>query len=220
MGKRIVVITGGECTTERSDLTAVMPYDLVIAADSGLDRSLALGVQPDVLVGDLDSASRQALDIARHGLSEIEAHAPAKDQTDLELALRRAVGEGATEIVVFGGGGGRADHWLANLAVMAATARRGVSVRGQMGGCSVRAVVPGDPYVEELRQGELVSLLPMGGDARGVVTEGLAYRLEGDDLKWGGSRGVSNVACGGEARVQIDGGVLLVICPGGDEAWL
>ena len=212
MGKRILVITGGEFIGESADLASV-PYDLVIAADSGVERAFALGIQANILVGDLDSASRHAVDMARHGGSEIDAHPTEKDHIDFELALQRAIEEGASEIAVIGGAGGRPDHWLANLGLIAATALAGISVSADMGGWLISAVVPDLPYCGDHQVGELVSLLPIGGDAHGVVTEGLAYPLDDEDLPWEASRGVSNVSVGGTVRVEVKAGALLVMQP-------
>jgi thiamine pyrophosphokinase len=211
LGKRILVITGGGPPIEQGVLASAVPYDVVIAADSGLDRARALGIEVDIVVGDLDSASAAAIQDARDGGYDIEVHPTEKEHTDFELALRRAVREEASEIAVIGGGGGRPDHWLANLSLLAATARAGVGVTAEMNEWLVFVVVPGHGYAEELPQGLLLSLLPIGGEARGITTEGLAYPLQAETLPAGSSRGVSNVARGGTARVAIQGGTLLVI---------
>ncbi|HUR49162.1 MAG TPA: hypothetical protein VMY88_06485, partial [Acidimicrobiales bacterium] len=85
MGKRILVITGGEHSTGSADMARNTPFDFVIAADSGLDLAEAIGIRPDIVVGDLDSASPAAIARARNHGSEIEAHPAGKDQTDFEL---------------------------------------------------------------------------------------------------------------------------------------
>ncbi len=211
MGKRILVVTGGEPVPDGPDVRSAPPFDLVIAADSGLDRALSLGLRADIVVGDLDSVSPQALGRARDAGSELEAHPAEKDHTDLELALNRAISEEASEIHVVGGSGGRPDHWLANLGLLAATARAGVDVSADMGGWLVSVVVPGRPYAEDCRAAQLVSLLPVHGDVRAITTEGLVYPLHGEDLPSGTSRGVSNLTCGGHVLVSVTDGTLLVM---------
>src|SRR5687768_773226 len=91
---------------------------LVIAADSGLDHAHALGFAVDVVVGDLDSVTPDALARARDDGADVEPHPSEKDETDLELALRRAVTLGVQRVTVVGGGGGRHDHLLANALVL------------------------------------------------------------------------------------------------------
>jgi thiamine pyrophosphokinase len=59
--------------------------------------------------------------------------------------------------------------------------------------------------------GDLVSLLPLAGDASGVTTSGLAWELEGDRLRFGFSRGVSNEMTASEAGIEVEEGLLLVV---------
>jgi thiamine pyrophosphokinase len=63
----------------------------------------------------------------------------------------------------------------------------------------------------EGQPGELVSLLPVGGDAEGVQTSGLAWPLKGETLRFGFSRGVSNEMTSSQARIEVESGTLLVI---------
>lgn len=217
MGKRILVITGGDSSGSAPDVASGTPYDLVIAVDSGLDRARALGIEPDIVIGDLDSASLDAVEAERRAGTEIDAHPADKDHTDFDLALSRAIDEEASEIEVIGGAGGRPDHWLANLSLLAAAGRSGASVSAEMGGWSISVLTEGQTYSEDCAAGQVVSLLPVGGDASGITTEGLRYPLEDEDLPSGTSRGVSNVACGGLVKVDLRGGTLLVMRDNGDE---
>jgi thiamine pyrophosphokinase len=63
----------------------------------------------------------------------------------------------------------------------------------------------------EGESGDLVSLLPLGGDARGVTASGLAWPLEGDTLRFGFSRGVSNEITAPMVRIEVQEGYLLVV---------
>ena len=65
---------------------AVPVTPTVIAADGGLDRAAALGLDVDVVIGDLDSVSAEALAAAEAAGARIVRHPEAKDATDLELA--------------------------------------------------------------------------------------------------------------------------------------
>jgi thiamine pyrophosphokinase len=59
--------------------------------------------------------------------------------------------------------------------------------------------------------GDLVSLIPIGGDARGVTTEGLQYPLSDEPLLFGPARGLSNVLVGTEARVRVREGLVIIV---------
>ena len=76
------------------------PCDRIICADGGTRHALALDLTPDVIVGDLDSLDteiRTKLEVA--GV-RFDIHPVRKDETDLELAIRLAIDEGADEIEV------------------------------------------------------------------------------------------------------------------------
>ncbi len=177
----------------------------VIAADSGAE----LGGPIDLLVGDLDSISAETL----AGIERVERHPAEKDATDLELALRAALRLEPERILVVGSAGGRLDHLLGGLFVLASEFLAGVQVDAQLGAAAVHVVRSRRTFVGE--PGELVSLFAVCGPAEGVATEGLVYRLRGETLEPGSTRGVSNVFAEREATVVLARGVLLAVRPTG-----
>lgn len=185
----------------------------VLAADGGLDRALALGLDVDVVIGDLDSVSADALAAAEAAGARVVRHPVAKDATDLELALDEAVALGARRVLVVASADGRLDHLLATLELLGAERFAGVQFDALIGGARVH-VVRGTRMLDG-SPGELLTLLAVGGPARGVTTEGLAFPLSGETLEAGSTRGVSNVLEGSFARVTVADGVLLAIRPGG-----
>lgn len=209
--RTIVVVTGGDAPPAR--LAAVRPAGApVVAADGGVDHALALGWPVHVAVGDFDSVSAAGrAELERSG-ARVERHPAAKDRTDLELAIDRAVALGARQVIVVGGAGGRLDHLLGNVVVLASPAFADVEVTALMGEAVVHVVRRAQRL--EGVPGELVSLLALHEPATDVRTEGLAYPLRGEVLLPGSSRGVSNVLTAPVARVAIGGGVLLVVRPG------
>jgi thiamine pyrophosphokinase len=183
----------------------------VIAADSGLDQALALGFAADVVVGDLDSVSPSGLARARAAGADVESHPAEKDETDLELALRRAVALGLRHVTVVGGGGGRHDHLLANALVLGHDDYVDLELEALVGTARLtvirtRAELRGTP-------GSFVSLLPLGGPARGIHTVGLRYPLRDEELAPGTTRGVSNEFVAPIAVVSLHDGVLLAVQP-------
>ena len=192
---------------------AVPDAETVVAADGGLDRALALGLAVDVVIGDLDSVSDAALAAAEAAGTRIVRHPAAKDATDLELALDEAVALGARRVLVVASADGRLDHLLASLELLAADRYAELELDALIG--DARIAVIRSERVLRGTPGELVSLIAIGGGAEGVTTEGLAYRLAGERLGAGSTRGVSNVFEDEEARVRVGSGVLLAICPGG-----
>lgn len=201
------MVAGGEAPdAERvAALWESSPPDLLVAADSGADAAIALGLEVDVVVGDFDSVSPQALASAH----QQRRYPVDKNATDLELALLEARDLGANRITLIGGGGGRFDHLLANAAVLGSEATADIEVDALMG--EARLWVVRRQREITGRTGQLVSLLPLGSSACGVRTAGLRWTLRGETLAAGSTRGVSNEMTGSRAKVSLSSGVLLVI---------
>jgi thiamine pyrophosphokinase len=185
----------------------------VIAADSGLDGALALGLDVDLVVGDLDSVTPDALAAAEAGGVPIERHPVAKDAIDTELAIEAALARGAKHLVVVSGGGDRLDHVLAGLFVLAHPMLAAIEVEAWAGTAWLRALQGPARASFAAPAGAFVSLLPVHGPAEGVTTSGLRFPLDGEVLHPGSSRGVSNELLGGTACVSIERGALLVVVP-------
>lgn len=180
----------------------------VIAADGGAE----LASRVDLAVGDFDSISAERL----AAIERVERHPAAKDASDLELALDAALRLEPERILVVGSAGGRLDHLLGGLLLLASDRFAGVQVDAQLGPAAVHVIrrarlLAGDA-------GELISLFTVNGPAFGVVTDGLVYPLRGETLEPGSSRGLSNVFAGAEARVRLERGVLLAVRPSGTVA--
>lgn len=207
----VVVVTGGDAIDpdHAHDVPLGAP---VIAVDSGVVHAQSLGLPIHLAIGDFDSVDPDRLAQAQAAGAAVERHPVAKDATDLELALDAALALGPSRIHVLGGHGGRLDHLLGNLLVLAAPAYATARVTARMGAARL-TIVRGDA---ELRGpvGDLVSLLPLLGGARGVTTRGLLYPLDGEDLLPGTTRGISNELIGTPATVHVDDGVLLAVQPG------
>ena len=207
-----VVFTGGDAPPVWA-ASLVGRSSVVVAADSGVDHALAVGVTPSVVAGDFDSISPQGLAAVVAAGADIHRHDPAKDFTDLELALALAVAMDPSEVVVIGGGGGRLDHVLANAAVLASPMLDGVRVMAQFGMASMHVVRPHMPAALHGTPGQLVTLLPAGETACGVTTTGLRFALDGEQLHPWSARGVSNEFVDVSATVALATGVLLAVIP-------
>ena len=183
--------------------------DLVLCADGGCRHAQALGLRPHVVLGDLDSLPPEAEAKLRAEGAGFVVHPRAKNETDLELGLLYAAERGATAITVVGAWGGRIDHALGNLFLLA---------HPQLAEIDVRIVSATQVVVLVRREtrfrgspGDLLSLLPLSGDVRGITTTGLAYPLRDDTLLLGPARGISNVFTEPVATVRLNSGLLLAV---------
>jgi thiamine pyrophosphokinase len=206
----IVIFAGGTVRPGKALFKAISSADMCIAADSGAATALTYGCTPQIVVGDFDSLDESLLeDLGKRG-SRVRRAAVEKDETDTELAVQVAIDEGATRITLAGAlGGARFDHAMANILLLAGFENIPITLVDGPSTCwIVRG--PGNTPIDG-QAGDLLSLLPLTGDANGIHTRGLYYTLQGETLSFGKPRGMSNVLTEEHAEVSMESGMLLVI---------
>ncbi|MCA1644748.1 MAG: thiamine diphosphokinase [Chloroflexi bacterium] len=186
--------------------TLVKPY--IVAADRGAATALAFGYQPDVVIGDLDSIDAATLaELDRLGVS-LEVHPRAKNATDGQLAVRRALQIHPTHLLLLGFlGGRRLDQALANVHLLVGLELPAVLLDERNECVLVR---PRATHTWRTEPHEVVSLVPLSEDVGGVRTDGLRWPLRGEALHLGDTRGVSNEPNGDSASVSVEQGLLIV----------
>lgn len=186
------------------------PDARIIAADGGARLALACARPPDLVIGDFDSLSDDEVrDLADRG-AQIVRFPAAKDETDLELALLRAVQDGAVWLRVIGAVGDRLDQTLANLYLLTLDELAGRDVRLVAGRQTLWLLRPGTHLIRGT-PGDTLSLLPLVGSAENIRTTGLQYSLRGETLRLGPARGVSNVLEADTATVTFSTGLLIAV---------
>ncbi len=220
----ITTVISDEIRVSRSILDA--EYDMIICCDGGLDRAAELGIRPDILLGDFDSAEHFSLSDAPGGCegaqntsneesvedtgeAELLVLPHEKDVTDTEAAVDLAYDRGARVITIIGGLGGRLDHTLANLGLLAK----------YLGDADI-FIIDGDNFVRMLAPGkhrvigagyEYLGLIPFGGPVRGLSISNVKYPAEGIDIDGTASLTVSNEITEDPAVISFSSGRLLVI---------
>jgi thiamine pyrophosphokinase len=206
---RALIFVNGELVHSAALKRLIRAEDLLVAADGGARHLTRMGLMPHVVIGDLDSLSSDEVSVLRSGGVKIVRYPIEKDETDLELALLYAIEQGCQELRLVGALGGRIDQALGNIFLLGLPDLEGVDVRLEDGSDEV-FLIRGSGQVEG-QPGEIVSLLPLGGPARGVTTAGLQYPLRGETLWPERTRGISNVLLGERAEVQVDAGTLICV---------
>lgn len=206
---RFLIFVNGVLPQREAALQLLRPNDFLLAADGGTQLAWQLGVRPQVVIGDLDSLDddlRQHLTAA--GVQFL-VYPREKDETDLELALQYALGQGATSILIVGALGGRLDQTLANLSLLTDPRLSDLDVRLDDG---VEEAFFVRRYGEVRgRPGETVSLLPWGAPVTGIRTQGLRWALQSETLYPERTRGVSNELLAETACIEVESGLLLVV---------
>jgi len=177
--------------------------DLVLCADGGANRALHRGLQPEVIIGDLDSVTRET----RLALSNVRwIRKPDQESTDLEKTLDWALSQGISSAIVVGATGRRSDHTLANFSILAKYSGR---MRLEFIDSHCRMRILEKDTIFDLKIGTTLSLLPLGR-CEGITTEGLAYPLREETLELGVREGLSNQVVSTPVRISLRCGKLLL----------
>ncbi len=210
---RILIVGGG--TLDDALILGMLRrngYSTVIACDAGMDFFYRNHLQPDLILGDFDSADSGALEyFSVHEGARMERFPAEKDWTDVELAVRNALQSRPERIDMAGVTGSRIDHTLGNLQLLAMGLGYGVPMyiydahnRIRLAGGSV-SIKKSEQY------GDYVSLVPYGGPVAGLTLRGMKYPLDHATLPPGVTLGISNEIADDTAEIEFESGRLLVI---------
>jgi thiamine pyrophosphokinase len=175
---------------------------LFIAADGGALTAHAMGLHPDVIIGDFDSFTPNGDE-----MSEIISD-PDQETNDLEKALNHALRAGADEVTVFGATGKRLDHTLKNLSVLKQFDSRFKSLVFRDRYADIFLIH--SPFKTELPLHTSISLFPLSGHVSGITTRGLLYPLNHESLENGVRDGTSNETIKKEVEIKFEKGDLLL----------
>lgn len=196
------LIFGAGDYTGTPDVAGACEDSLIIAADGGYKYLGLLGIEPDVYIGDYDSAECPT------GVEALRLPVE-KDDTDMLAAVKLALGRGCVELHLFGGTGGRLDHTLANIQTLRFISERGC--RGYLygNGCAMTAL-SGETVSLPPRAAGDVSLFALDGEISGVTIEGLKYSMTDGRIGADYPIGVSNSFIGEAARITVGQGTALL----------
>ena len=182
---------------------------LVIAADGGARHAAPLGLPLHQVVGDFDSLSAADADELEAAGVSVTRFPINKDATDTELALRAARDAGATDIALLCTWGGRSDHAIGTLSLLAHPQVAGVSIVILDEQTRTQLLRSGASLTLRGAIGRTISITPWGGDAT-VSATGVRWTLDSALLIAGSTRGISNVATAAEVVIAVHDGAVLV----------
>ena len=202
--RRCVIIGGAGIENAEAVRACLREDDFNIFCDSGLRHREALGIQPDLIVGDFDSHPNPHLD------TETIVLPCEKDDTDTVFAVKEALRRGFEDFLLIGVVGARLDHTLGNVSILLMLDAQGkkamiVDDYSQMEIVSVEPARIDDSF-------SYFSLLNISGTARGITVENAKYPLRDAEIGCEYPYGVSNEPLPGRtARVTVGEGRLLLI---------
>jgi len=207
--QRIIIFANGELPDLNKARFLLQEDDYIICADGGTRHALALDVQPDLIVGDMDSAEKEQLQKFRNDNVPLELYPHNKNETDLELAIDHAIKRESKQIIIIAALGGRLDHTLGNLALLADVRLSTLDIRLDDGVEEI--VVCRDQVEVHGRSGDIVSLIPWQGAVSDIQTKDLKWHLNKETLYPDKTRGISNEMLGATASISVGSGLLLIV---------
>lgn len=180
----------------------------IIAADGGIELLQRIGITPDEWVGDMDSVD-SSFSCEDNDITTIKV-SPIKDETDMELAIERALRASCTDVLIFGGmGGSRMEHTLANIQLIYGYAKKGIGVR-MISKTRRLSVLVNNQVSLGVRDKGYVSIFSLSDVSKNVSISGLFYEYQGDLIN-SYALGVSNEFNGNEAIISVKEGALLIV---------
>lgn len=198
----IVILAKGEFPTRGKALDLLRKAGKRICCDGAADRLLAAGLEPDVIIGDLDSLSEDS----RHRFADRLIHVADQECNDLTKAVRYCHEQGYGVLHILGATGKREDHSLGNISLMCEYARlaevRIISDYGEFFLVRSGEEVPSVP-------GEQFSIFSLDRHLR-VSSEGLRYPLKDLEMSHWYTASL-NEATGSSFRLHFQGGRNLIV---------
>lgn len=181
------------------------PGDLIICADGGRNAAEALGLKPDWYVGDNDSGGFP-------GSIPADLLPSEKDVTDLDMAVSRAIAEGAEELILCGCTGGREDHHLSAIGQLERIRQEGATGILVDPCNEIRLLRPGTTVMPTAPAFRYFGIVPLDAVLTGVTIRGAKYQVDGLDIPRTSSRGISNQALEGQiCTISVASGTGLLI---------
>ncbi len=213
--KNVLMTAGGSIDTDlpAAFLSKKTEYgiDAVVACDRGYEALAAIGVTPDIVVGDLDSISEDLREDLETKDTELIRLNPVKDDTDTEAAISLCTKRGAEKIWLFGATGSRLDHVLGNIELLKYAADRGCELIILDRHNRIRLAQKSFSIAKDKQWGKFVSLIPYTSVVEKVTLRGFKYELTEADIKKGNTLGISNEITGDTADISFSSGSFIVI---------
>jgi thiamine pyrophosphokinase len=202
---RVLGVLGGKDTPLETLWGWASSADLVVAADSGADACLSVGIRP-LVIGDMDSFKGD-----RTGLELLED--PDQDTTDCDKLLAWVAAQGHRAVTMACVEGDRLDHVLATLASLARCPLDVSLVSRRAIGRIVRA---GEGVAVEAAAGTRFSVLGVGPCVATIA--GARWPVESADLTPPLPQSISN-RVQDATHVSVESGRALLMVEAAREAW-
>ena len=201
--KKTLIIANGILPPKNIVEQIVSTSDYIICADGGANTAKRFGVQPDIILGDMDSISMYT---RKHFHRVPFLFIPDQTSTDLEKALDYCIKQRISKVDVLGGIGSRTDHTTGTLGCFK---KYGSKLHLRIFDMEGVITLIRKKVVLKMIFGEKLSLIPLDR-CTGVTTKKLKYKLSNAVLELGVAEGISNAAEAKRVSISVKTGTLLL----------
>ncbi|WP_077211481.1 thiamine diphosphokinase [Bacillus dakarensis] len=210
----IINIVAGGPTDHLPDLTQYNDHNCVwVGVDKGVTVLLEAGIKPAVGFGDFDSVSSDELYAIKKKVNQLMTYEEEKDETDTEHALNWAIGQNPDKIRIFGGTGGRLDHFFANVQLILKPALKELPYQVEIIDQKniIFVTYPGIHRLNKISEKKYVSFIPVSSAVDRLTLEGFKYPLKDRHIPLGSTLCISNELLNDYGTFSFREGILMVI---------
>ncbi|MFW6121747.1 MAG: thiamine diphosphokinase [Petrotogales bacterium] len=206
MKKAALILGGAKDSSDEFYLSKIDEADYLVAVDSGANLLFEIRVLPDLLIGDLDSIGRKALNWCSENDVEIMSFGTSKDETDTELALNEMYKRGFNEVLLLNALGDRPDHFITTIYLLYSYSEKmNVFINNEN---LISSVLSGSNLLEA-KKGELWSILPVGEKIPVVSLKGFEYEIDRKTMPFSKPFGSSNVSKSNKVTINTEKGTVI-----------
>lgn len=198
---KALIIASGTISDYNLLKSLVQENNFILCADGGLNHLIKINTIPNLVIGDLDSISKDALDYIKANNIHIERFPVMKDETDTHLALNYLIQNKYSEITIVGGIGSRIDHTLGNIYLLKSLLDKKIKGTIINENNIIHLVDKSIKIIKKL--GYYTSIIPITSDGINISISGFLYPLVNDHIDFGSTRGISN-------EINCDAGIITI----------
>ena len=202
--KNYLISIGGNSTSDV--LSIESNFEEIIAVDSGIEHLLNLSLNPNTLIGDLDSISKKSLDEVKKNGVKILAFNSNKDQTDFELALNYLEEAEKSEVYIIGGESGEIDHLISIFLLIPSKSffENIIWLYGD------KKIIFRQKIELNIKKLTKFSIIPLS-DLTNLSIDGAEWNLDNKDIQFGETLTLRNSTNEEQLNIRCDKGVFALI---------
>ena len=186
-------------------------YDYVIGIDGGSKYLWDAGIRADLIIGDFDTLSENALTEYEKSGIKVKRFPAEKDETDTELAILEAILANCDEIHLYAAIGTRIDHLFGNIMSLQHAYKKNIKAYIIDKNNRIHIAFKEEKLKKDEQYGKYVSFIPMTASVSGITLEGFMYSLKDAVLTNDKSLAISNQIADNVAKISYKEGILLMI---------